>query len=59
MTKRLTNVRCVDCGKFIALEDLCASRLEHTPLNEFGPEENDWTCPQCVEKFRKARVCRG
>lgn len=52
-------IKCADCGKFIAIDKLCSSRLEHTPLNEFGPEENYWTCPDCVRREREMRVCRG
>jgi hypothetical protein len=56
---KLTAIKCADCGKFIALSDLCASRLRHVPLNEFGPEENEWTCPKCVERLRQSMVLLG
>ncbi len=42
--------RCVDCGRFIANRDFPISRLHYEPLNEFGPEVIEWTCPPCVER---------
>lgn len=51
--------KCESCGRFIAYDECGASRCEVTPLNEFGPEEVDWTCPACLAAERERRVCRG
>lgn len=40
--------RCSECGRFIADRQLPISRLHFEPLNEFGPEVIEWTCPPCV-----------
>lgn len=39
--------RCDTCGRFLAFADLCFSRFNYTPLNEFGPEESSFTGPCC------------
>jgi hypothetical protein len=45
--------KCAGCGRFIAYDDCDASRYDFTPLNEFGPEEVEWTCPACLAKERE------
>lgn len=40
-------VRCASCGRFLAFADLCFSKFDYTPLNEFGPEIIEWTGPCC------------
>jgi hypothetical protein len=42
-------IRCDTCGKFISFADCERSRVDFIPLNEFGPEEIEWTCPRCVD----------
>ena len=39
--------RCIDCGKFIADQNLPISKLHYEPLNEFGPEVIEWHCHRC------------
>jgi rubredoxin len=51
--------KCDACGRFIGAKDIGASRVDFTPLNEFGPEEMEWMCPRCVAAERARRVCRG
>jgi hypothetical protein len=46
--------KCGSCGRFIAYDECEASRCEFTPLNEFGAEEMDWTCPRCIAAEREA-----
>lgn len=41
------NIKCSECGRFISYEDLKISKVEYTPLSEFGPEIIEWTCPNC------------
>lgn len=38
--------RCVECGRFRPWEDLHMTRF--VPLNEFGPEEIEFTCTSCI-----------
>ncbi len=45
----IPKVRCVDCGRFVSGSDMRA-HCDFTPLNEFGPEQLDWTCGRCAEK---------
>lgn len=52
MSKIATSIKCESCGKFIAYTDLDRSHYHFIPLNEFGPEEEGWTCPRCLEKDR-------
>lgn len=47
-------VKCVCCGKFISYAALDHSHEYFEPLNEFGPEVSEWTCPSCLEKERKS-----
>lgn len=51
--------KCASCGRFIAYEDCPRSRFDFTPLNEFGPEEVEWTCPKCMEIERRSPVLMG
>ena len=39
--------RCDCCGRYLKFEDLCFSKFEYTPLNEYGPEEIAWVGPCC------------
>jgi hypothetical protein len=48
--------RCDSCGQFV---DCATARLKFTPLNEFGPEEEEWTCSLCLEAERSWIVARG
>ncbi len=55
MTEGTVSPRCDKCGRFISFNDCCRARCEVTPLNEFGPEEIEWTCPRCLEAEKVAR----
>jgi len=46
------DLRCADCGKFIGHADLPESRHYFEPLNEYGAEVSEWTCPRCVTAIR-------
>lgn len=50
--------KCASCGQFIGGGNIGRSRCEFTPLNEFGPEEIEWTCPSCMAAEPQL-VCRG
>lgn len=43
-------IKCVECGKFIAYDKLPESKHHFVPLNEFGPEESEFTGPCCCKK---------
>lgn len=38
--------KCVACGKFKAWDELTETHF--IPLNEFGPEESEFTCKKCL-----------
>jgi hypothetical protein len=38
--------RCVECGKFRKWAELTETHF--IPLNEFGPEESEFTCKKCL-----------
>lgn len=54
---RETNPRCEACGRFVPYSQMerdGGASFRFTPLNEFGPEESEWTCKSCVKKDRNA-----
>ncbi len=48
---RRHEIRCNDCGKFLAFADLCFSKHHFQPLSEMGPEESWWSCPSCRDDY--------
>lgn len=50
--------RCDCCGRFLDFADLCFSKFNHVPLNEFGPEETSWTGPCCRWRGERAAEAR-
>lgn len=45
--------KCTDCGRFLSKLDYDEGHFHFIPLNEFGPEEIEWTCKKCLDKSSK------
>lgn len=41
--------KCVECGRWFSMNDYEEGHFHFIPLNEFGPEESEWTCKKCAE----------
>jgi hypothetical protein len=39
--------KCVNCGKFMSYKDFEEGHFHFIPLNEFGPEEIEWSHCDC------------
>jgi hypothetical protein len=45
--------KCIVCGKFMSYQDFDEGHFHFIPLNEFGPEETEWTHKKCLDKCFK------
>ena len=45
-------IRCAECGKFLAVEQLPHARHRFEPDSHFGPEISEWTGPCCLPALR-------
>ncbi len=49
---RVDPARCDACGQFVSPRAILGGLglIDFTPLNEFGPERIEFTCPSCANQ---------